>query len=319
MPKSADIEKAIARLATLRLAPRSAEARKELAGALAGKNGFLIERAAQFVRDFKLAELAPDLARAFLRQMSGHEDRGCAARIALASALYDLDAQTPEVYLAGIHCFEGSSNPVDPSAALRGLCAMGLMRIGHRNAMREVTDLLADPKPPARIGAARALGMAGRSEAALLLRLKLHLGDPDPEVVGECLAAIVQVDPAESIELVGRYLYDSNEAIAESAALALGESRRPDALNMLIEHYRSCVSAVARGPILLAIAITRLPEAPAFLLSQLEACDPRTATQVLEALRIYRHDDAIRAAALEHVERRRDPAVRRKFAEMFER
>ncbi|HET6249319.1 MAG TPA: HEAT repeat domain-containing protein [Tepidisphaeraceae bacterium] len=315
MAKSPNIEAAIAKLAALKMLPRSAEASAELRKALASKVNYLAERAAQFISEFKLQDLAADLAKAF-EFYASTSDSGCSTRIELAKALYEINANVPAVYLAGLRTRAGS-RPLDPAAPLRGICIMGLVHIGHRDAMREATDMLADPAVPARLGAARALAMSGRHEAALVLRLKLHLGDPDPEVVGECLTAIMQVDPAESLPLVARFLDDEHESVAESAALALGESRRREALDLLRQHYAGLSNADARRAVLLAISLTRLPDAAPFLIEQLETCDLPTAGHALDALRIYRLDDALAEKIRAAVRKRNDPALSAQFDAAF--
>ena len=73
-----------------------------------------------------------------------------------------------------------------------------------------------------------------------------------------------------------------------------------------------------RRPILLAIAITRLPDATPFLLSQLESSDAKTAGYVLEALRIYRLDDALRQRVRELVEQRESAILREQFEKLFQ-
>src|ERR1700683_1648941 len=101
MAKSPSIETILARLAALKLAPRSPDAAKELRAALTNKVDYVVERAAEFIREFKLPDVAPDLARAFLR-LASRTSNDFGALTSLASALYEIKADLSEVYLSGI-------------------------------------------------------------------------------------------------------------------------------------------------------------------------------------------------------------------------
>ena len=259
MSKSTTIESAIARLAALKLAPRSAEAAKELRAALAHKVDYLVERAAAFITEFKLPGFATELAAAFRRLTSLGIDHGFAARTALAGALHETQADTPDVFLTGISMYGAvSADGVDSAAPLRGICAMALVRLNHPRAMIETADLLADQSRgsvPAQVGAIRALALSCEPAASLLLRVKLRIGSTDAEVVGECLSALMQLDPVNSLRMVKAYLDSRDETVAESAALALGESRRREALDALLNHYVGLTDAESRRPVLLAISL----------------------------------------------------------------
>ena len=55
---------------------------------------------------------------------------------------------------------------------------------------------MADPARDVRIASAVALGAVGGEAAGLVLRLKVRLGDEDPDVVSECLGGLLAVDAA---------------------------------------------------------------------------------------------------------------------------
>ncbi|HWE95947.1 MAG TPA: HEAT repeat domain-containing protein [Tepidisphaeraceae bacterium] len=320
MPKSQSIESALSKLTTLRAAPNSPEAKAELAKALDGKSNLLAERAAKIVGEFKLADLVPNLARAFDRFMGSTGDKGCVAKAAIANALYEIGAETPEVFLTGVRHMQREAawgGSVDVAAELRGVCALGLVRIAHREAMLHLTDLLTDTEPQARIMAARALAYSSRDEGALLLRLKLRLGDKEPEVICESLTALMKLSPQKQIPFVAEFLENPDEGIRESAALALGESRRREAFEALREQVEHHKNPEHRRPMLLAIAVTRLPEAMAYLLSQVAQADVGTGLYTLEALRIYRHDETLRTSIHNTIEKRGDSTLRNQFKALF--
>jgi HEAT repeat protein len=317
MAKSSSIETVLAKLASLKLAPRAPETAKELRSALTSKTDYVVQKAAEFIREFNLPDFEKDLAAAFMR-VASQGDKSFGARTALASALHDMRAYEPDVYLAGLRT-HGSAPPqgIDPASPLRGICVMAMVLTRCPGAMLHATDLLIDKHVPARAGAVRALASSGEEAAALVLRLKLHLGDRDAEVVGEVLAGLIQLDPANSLPLVAGYLDHPDEAIADAAALALGESRRPEAVDILRKRLAKALDPGARRPLLLAIAITRRPEAATILVEHLASADPETSRHVLEALRIYRADSALCEKVRKIVEQRGDEKLRGQFEKLF--
>ena len=72
---------------------------------------------------------------------------------------------------------------VDVACELRSVCAMGLLRLGHPSAAIEVAELLADPEPAARAGAAHAIAYSEDARFAPLLRHKILSGDAEAQVV----------------------------------------------------------------------------------------------------------------------------------------
>ncbi|HEX4795823.1 MAG TPA: HEAT repeat domain-containing protein [Humisphaera sp.] len=320
MPKSsAAVEKMIAQLGALRKNPNAPDAKEQIIAALASKISYIVERAATLAGELKL-DVAPQMEAAFNRLLTG-DDKTCGGKTAIAKSLYELGADTPGVFLAGIKHVQMEASfgpPVDVAALLRGICALGLVRIAHREAMLHITDLLADPEAQARVLAARALAYSGRDDAAFVLRLKIHVGDKDPEVIGECLTAIMKLAPKTSIDLVADQLDDPDELIRESAALALGESRRREAFEALRNHIEHQPDPEMRRPLVLAIAVSRLPEAFSYLVTLIESADANTVLHVLEALKIYRTDESLRKSVAAAVAKRSEPAIRRAHHGAFE-
>src|SRR5258708_29171166 len=205
------------------------------------KSNHVIAAAADTVTRLELGSFCPELVDAFLELMKKPDtrDHGCKALIAIAKALATMDQPAPQVYFAGIRHVqkEGSFGPpVDAAAPLRGLCAQGLVRMSHPDALLECVTLLADPELAARAAAVRALGESGQSEGMLLLRLKALLGD-DEEIMGECFAALLRLAPAPSLEFVADFLQSSSDEVAEPAGLAFGESRFPAGFGKLRETW----------------------------------------------------------------------------------
>lgn len=297
------------------------EAAPELRRLLADKNGYLIGEAAKVVAAHGLAELAPELAAAFTRLLDDpvKTDKGCHGKARIVEALLALDAREPGVYLAGIkHVQREPAFPqaVDTAAGLRGLCAHALFHIDHPSALFEVAPLLADPEPITRAEAASALGSSGLDGAAAALHVKALCGDQEPDVLGACYRALLRLLPSRYLPFVGRALLASEETIAEAAALALGESRLPEALTLLTKALDSFSGAPADS-VLLGIALHRSDEASRFLLAQVENAPEVRAVAALAALALHRHDSALVERIRAAVDGRKSRKLAAAFSERF--
>jgi HEAT repeat protein len=194
-------------------------------------------KAARIAGEWLAAELTPELVAAFDRFMVKPEttDKRCAAKIEILKALCKLEYPSPAVFRRGIQHIQMEptwGGSVDTAAEVRALGAMGLAQTNYPEALEEIVPLLLDPERDARIGAVRAVAASGLPGGVLLLRLKTLSGD-EPEVLGECFAALLRADPAKSLEFVAKFLDHREEAIAEAAALALGDSRLESAFAVL--------------------------------------------------------------------------------------
>lgn len=319
-PRSFDEKRA--RIKALAAAPTSAA--PELRRFLADKNGYLVGEAAHVASELGLRELVPDLAAAFGRLLDDpvKSDKGCSGKNRIVEALLALEADEPDVYLAGIHHVQREPafpEAIDTAAGLRGLCAHALFHIGHSRALTEVAPLLADPEPVTRAEAASALGGSGLDAAAALLHLKVLTGDGEPDVLGACYLGLLRQAPSRYLPVVSRALQKGAAGVAEAAALALGESRVPEALTVLQE----ALSAVGQGhlgeSILLGIALSRSEEGNAFLLSLVERAPHGRAAAALSALALHRHDEALVERIRQILGARGSRELGRVFADRFER
>lgn len=292
-------EDALAAIHAIRQAPEKYDLARDLAPFLGHKSNHVVAAAAATAERLEAGALAPELVQAFERLMRDPAklDQGCKATIAIVQALVMLEDAAARVFFAGIRHVqkEGSFGPpVDAAAPLRGLCARGLARMGHPDALLECVTLLADPEIPARTGAIRAIADSGRPEGILLLRLKALTGDKEIEVTGECFMALLSLDPAGSVEFVAKFLNSKNEEIAEQAALALGESHLRAAFPVLRDAWEGGGAREYRRMLLTAIALLRNDEAVEFLLVRLRSESSAIAAGVLAALELYKRDDTIR-------------------------
>ena len=297
MGRSQRLEDQIAALTALRSDPTSPETRAVLREAIASRYSPVVARAADFVSEFLLSELEPDLVQAFDRLMVNptKTDPGCGAKTAIVEALYRLEAYRPDTYLVGIGHVQ--MEPVwggreDTAAKLRGVSALGLVRINYPNVMLQLAQLLADPVADARISAARAIGYAGLEAGVPLLRYKAMVGDTHPQVVCECFTALIQLDAEPSLAFVAGFLHSEDRAVQESAAVALGESHLVQAFPFLEAAWEDAIDGDLRKALLVAIALLRHERALDFLISLAREGKTRGA-EALSALSMYQSDERI--------------------------
>jgi hypothetical protein len=324
MARLPSTEDALAAIHAIRQSPEKHDPKRDLAPFLHHKSNHVVAAAAATAERLEASPLAPELVEAFERLMHNPAklDSGCKALIAITQALVQMDDPAAKVYFAGIRHvqMEGSFGPpVDVAAPLRGLCARGVARMGHPDALLECVTLLADREVAARAGAVRAIADSGRPEGVLLLRLKALVGDKEIEVTGECFGALLSLDPAASVEFVAKFLDSSADGIGEQAALALGESHLAAAFVVLRGAWERGGAAEHRRTLLVAIAMLRSDTALEFLLERVSAESGPVAADALAGLAFYVRDEAVLARVEEIIRRRGDGALEAVFAREFGR
>lgn len=297
MPKHDDFQRQLAALNALD-DPAGAAALPLLRQALAGRSNLLAARAAEIAGEWALEALRDDLAHAFARFLpdATRRDPTCAAKHAIAEALVRLEHRDETLFLTGLRFVQ--LEPVyggreDTAARLRAICAAGLVGMDYPGVLLELAALLADPEADARVGAVRAIARATEPGGLPLLWYKLLIGDEATDVLYECFAAVLLLEPARAAPHVAGYVRRANPSIAEAAALALGESRLPEALPLLRAAWEESDEPAVRRVILLALAVLRRDEATDFLLGVLANGTAHEAHDALAALELYRRDDVV--------------------------
>ena len=309
-------------LGRVRADPHSPESSRLLKQALAGRSPHATAKAAKLVGELGLDSLAPELEQAFARWLeAGAADVGCTAKTAVVRALDRVDHADARVFLQGIRHVQlegGYGQPTDVATELRGLCALALVRIGYSDALAELCDLLADRQSHARAAAARALRLRDGDGAVALLRFKARLGDDEPDVLCECLTALLAAAPRASLAFVVGFLEARDEAVAEAAALALGASRLPEAFEPLRDWHERTHGSQAEASALTALATLRVDAALDYVVGVVRSGTPRSAERALQALALYRGDEAlaerVRQAAEASADARVLAVARRAFA-----
>lgn len=322
MARGRALEATLARLEAARAEPHGAASLALLRQVLGGASSHAAAQAAAIAAAHELEVLVPDLAAAFARlcEEPVRRDPGCAAKTAIAEALYRIGAPEVGVYLRGVRHVQLEpvyGGKADTAVQLRGTCGLALVRVHHPDYLLVLAELLADREAPARRLAAQALGYSENPAAQPLLRLKALLGDEEPQVLSECLLALLAVAPEASLEFVAGFLRRQPPEAAEAAALALGGSRLAGALPLLRDWWENTFDPTLRRSALLAIAMLKRDEALAYLLEHVAESAAQHARAAIEALALYRHDPRLRAQVEAAVARRSDQAVRADFDAAF--
>lgn len=328
MAKTQKLEALMAALGTIRNDPTTETGQAILKQVVTSKHAVAVAQAASLVSQFGLNNFVPELVAAFDRFLINgvDSDPGCRAKQAIADALYHLNLPEEALFLKGIRHIQQEpvwGGRVDTAPRLRGTCALGLVRMNYSQVMLELGDLLADPEPEARIGAARAIAYSQNEQGVPLLRLRVKLGDKSP-VLSEYLIALLQLAPESSVTLVKDLLYapstgdlEADIDNIEAAALALSEARLPEAFSILKTWWETAAIPELRKTGLWALSTLRQPEAIAFLLSVIAEGKTQDAKDAIKAMGIYSHDATIWSQVCQVVEERDEGFLRSTLAQVF--
>lgn len=278
---------------------------RRIRAALRRKSGLLVGAAADRLREAEHRGLEAELVRAFhvLCERPVDRDPGCTGKYGLIRALDALDWHQEEVFIAGARWVQPEPSwgpPVDTAASVRSQSAFALVRLGWPETPALLADLLVDPLPPVRASASRAVVAWGDPMGAALLRLKLHAGDEDPVVLTEILTDLVELDAASGLDLARAWLSRDADH-RESAALALGATRQPEAIPLLLDALERSYDHHERRTLLVSVGTLRIEPAREALLERLGGPDWE---MVLEALGPFRFDPSTLELALERAPRR---------------
>jgi HEAT repeat protein len=247
--------------------------------ALADKSPYVGAQAAE-----ALGESADDSAAlamterfGFLSEDGPGRDPGCHIRANLAFALGRLDYRpASDVLRVGIRTTQiepVGGVPFDTAAHLRANCALALAQIRDPDCVRDIALLLFDRSGFARLGpdptvkmeprkaAARALSLSGSLSARLPLTLRLvHPENEAPEVLQECMQALVELEDPHALEVLGPYLRHEDMRLAAYAALMIAQTQAPEAAGLLAEAVQRLSGDPLRAAVL-ALTTLRRPEA----------------------------------------------------------
>jgi hypothetical protein len=288
MARRRSLQETLQALRGVREDPRAEASQAELRRVLRSEGSHAVARAAVLVGELGLEPLVPELVASFPRFLTGlpRADPGCSAKTAIVEALRRLGHDDASLYRRAARHVQLEpvfGGRVDTAVDLRGAAALALGETGARDALVDLAELLADPEPPVRICAARAVAAQGSDAGVPLLRLKALSPDPEPRVVSECLLALLRLDPAAQGPFVASFL-DKKDALAEAAAVALGESRSAEAFAVLRDWLPQAERRGLSRTAFVAIASLRRDEAIELLLRAVREDPPPTAREAVQAL-----------------------------------
>ncbi len=315
-------QRLMARLRALENDPVLPDLEKTLGEALASANNRIVGRAAAIVGQHKLECFVDDLRTAYERFLENplNTDRGCEAKIPLCEALRQVEYDDADFFLEGIHYRQhepGYGGETDAASELRAICGFALTQLNDSRAMSELVDLLGDPEKTARAGAARAIAHARGQASELLLRLKIDLGDSEPEVLGECFAGLLRIDPHGGIARIARFLMHPNEDVCCEAALALGESRTEAAFAPLREQADRRHGRDFENVLLTSIGLLSVPQSVDYLLQVIVGPDIGAAIAAVRALRHCRDPRSFAQRLLKVVAQTKNRQIDQVCAEEF--
>jgi hypothetical protein len=312
--KRAPIEAQLAALEAATVNASSPEARARLGEALRGDPALVAARAAKIIREHALEGLDADLVAAF-RRLRGDpvkSDPGCLGKLAALEALDFGDHDDADVFIEATKYFQPEpawGPPVDTAVGVRARGVLALARLAHRDLSLVAGGLLADPAPPVRQASAEALASTGDRAQAGALVLRWVLSDEDPLVVLACMSGVLALAPDHALPRLAAALHGADDGARELAALALGQSTRPEALDLLLAHLEAAPRASERAPTLRALGLQRNDRALAALLKIVETGPVRDAEAAIAGLSARRFDTGVRerarAAARAHPEAER--------------
>lgn len=306
------IEYELDQLNALRSGPSSPEKIVALRKALRDRVNLLAAKAATIAAGLGLTELIPELESAFARffQDPIRTDPQCWAKNAISKALKDLDYAESPLFLRGLYHVQ--MEPVygghaDSAAVLRETCALALVQcrdIPRQEIMQHLVNALTESSATVRAGAARAIESMGGPEAALLLRLKARSGDKEPAVTGQVLDSVLTSEGESAITFVAAFLESRDEDVQEQAALSLGVSKLPGAVEVLKGSYSKHRNHRLAEPLLRAISASRQEAALEFLLNLVRNGTETEARDSVRALELHKDSPEIAKRVEEAIQAR---------------
>ncbi len=277
------------------------------------QNGMVIARAAGLAVEWFESSLVEAMVSCYyrLRQRGVELDSQCWGKTALVKALQELAWQDTQLYIDG--CRTVQLEPVrggkeDTAVALRIASLNALMQsvvVDKNILMMLLADLLADESKRVRAEAANLSSYAPPTMAAPLLRLKIHLGDADSRVLGNCFDSLLSLMPnQESIKLIHSYTLN-NDALQAEAVAALASSSLSEAVSLVLADYDTFIDLQLKRIVLTSLSLSTTAEALDFLLNKLSD-SLSEASIALEALKPKLHDLALKAEVARRLSQRKD-------------
>ncbi len=309
------VEEQLEALKALRGAGLNDTNTEALRKALRNRVNVVAAKAAAIAAEIQAGSLIPDLVEAFARLLEKPKDTDpqCWGKNSVAQALKDLGHAESSVFLRGMRHVQMEpvwGGQADTAITLRGICTLALVQctdLPRLQILRYLVDALTDWEARVRVEAARALEQMDGEEAALLLRLKARAGDNETAVTGQVLESFLRLQGEQGVPFVAEFLRAGSEEVRDEAALALGASRLPSAVEALIETWRKQGKPGVGSGVLRGLSASRQERAIEFLLQILRNGREWEATEALAALELHRATEEIWMRVREAASRRNIP------------
>ena len=240
------------RVRAVRMLARSGDedAQRLLLNALKDRSNYVATLAAEALADCAGVRILPMLVAQFeyLAEDGLKNDPGCHIRANLAFAFGRLEVQMSIAALRiGIKTVQMEAVggvPTDTAVHLRANCAQSLAQMRAPQALRDIALLLFDEGDThftaasnaifvtveARKAAAQALGRLADDAGIIPLAIKLtYPANETPEVLQECMQAIVDLEDENALELLTPYLKHEDPHFVAFTALMIARTRDPQA------------------------------------------------------------------------------------------
>lgn len=323
MAKSDPTQKALDEIREFERNEATPEAIATLKKFLKNRSNHVVARAAALTQTWNADELIPDLEAAFHRFLQDpvKTDPGCTAKLPIIAALVAFEHRTPDLYRIGCRHIQMEPSwgpPIDTAPSLRAACGRGLSISHDPDVYREHTLLIMDPEPETRRIAIETLALLASPESELLLRMKILNPDPEPAILADAFQALMTIAPEESLPFIADYLADQDPNTVQAAALALGESKLPEAFPPLRAAWQANPAVVHRRDLLLPFALLKSQEAFQFLLDVVRDERSKLSAEAVEALSLFAADPDRRIAVQTAVADRHSAEVTEAYKISFE-
>lgn len=275
------------------------------------KRGFTLAsvKAVQELAKLHHPSLAPQLAElyAWLEEDPRKRDKTCNIRTVIAEALGEIGTLTGIDTLKKAVRTVQIAGPEDVAIGLRAAAALALAQVDS-DALYELAILLFDEEPavptspisrpfvkaPTRRAAAQAMGILGDAGGAAILAVKLKFpGEEVPEVLADCLEALILMRPQYLLEITKPYLTGDDEYLSAITALALAQNLGQQVLPLLCETLE-ILHGEAKEAIVIAISVIRSSSIRQILLDFLDAPSPFVRRGAAKGIKTYLDDDVIK-------------------------
>lgn len=283
----------------------------------ADRSQLVAARAVRLLADQGVQQAVPELiARYVWLQENGPErDPGCTVRCEIVRALGLLAPRSANdvlrVALRTVQIEAVSGGPEDTATGLRANAALALANTGDPRVVTDLAIMLFDFRPntsvppseapyakaATRAAAAKALGRLGDPAAEPLLAVKLaHPHGEVPEVLVECMDALVALGSERAVDLIAPLLEHKEPYVVAGAATALAATGRAEVVDIL-QRAVSLAVRDARPALVLAFAALRSNAALQALVAFLADPDARVRAAAEQALESFPEHEVEQALA----------------------